>query len=232
MKPDPPTGLSIEYLSRLSHALMTPLSGIVLWCEMLLRKEGLPELAERGLIAIDRGARAQVAILDNLVELGRLQIGSTELERSPVDLVACADEVVAHNSSAAMLREVSLHFERPTDAALCAGDPLRLRTAVHNLVENALDASPAGGHIDVSVRREGPSVSIEITDEGGGIAPDELPDLLTIGALSGTAPLRRRDRLGLGLPVARSIVELHGGSISVAARSPRGTRVTIALPSL
>src|ERR1700748_1952167 len=99
MKTEPPTGLTVEYLSRLSHALMTPLSGIVLWCEMLLRKGDLPELAERGLVAIDRGARPQVAILDNLVELGRLQTGSTELERSTVDLVACVDDVVAHSRS-------------------------------------------------------------------------------------------------------------------------------------
>jgi signal transduction histidine kinase len=214
-----------EYVEFVGHVLMTPLSGIVLWCEMLLRKRGLPELAQRGLVAIDHGARAQAAILDNLLELSRLQAGSTELERSPVELATCIDDVIARCASAATQRRVTIRYIRPSSGWSVQGDALRLRTVLHNVVDNAIKASPPGGHVDIDVADAGAGFSIRVDDEGGGIAPEALPDLFTIGELGA-----RRGQLGLGLPIARWVVELHGGSISFAPRAPRGTRFAIELP--
>ena len=231
MEPPPKAArpASTEYVSLLSHVLMTPLSGIVLWCDMLLRKRGLPELAERGLVAIDHGARAQVAILDNLVELSRLQAGVTELARSRVDLGKCIDDVIARSASAAKQRQVTLRFARPPDGASVQGDPVRLRTVIHNVLANAIAASSPGGHVDVDVAAGASGLAIHVDDEGSGIPPDVLPGLFTIGELTETG--RRRGELRLGLPIARWVVELHGGSLSFAPRSPRGTRFAIELPT-
>ena len=221
---------TVEYISLLSHVLMTPLSGIVLWCEMLLRKGDLPERATRGLVAIDRGARAQVAILDNLVELSRAQSGATELERSLVDLATCVDDVLARNASAAAQKQIALSFDRPAGACAVRGDPVRLRTAIHNLVDNAINASPNGGHVDVAIEPVGVGFSVRVSDEGEGISPDALPALVTLGEPTGAGLPRRRGGLGLGLPIARRIAELHGGSISVAPRAPRGSCFALELP--
>jgi signal transduction histidine kinase len=227
--PSPPKA-TVEYISLLSHVLMTPLAGIVLWCDMLLRKGDLPERATRGLVAIDRGARAQVAILDNLLELSRLQSGSTELERSLVDLATCIDDVLARNASAATQRQVALVFDRPTGACSVRGDPVRLRTAIHNLVDNAINASPPGCRAEVTIEDVASGFSVRVSDEGGGVAADSLPGLVSLGAPTGAGLPRRRGGLGLGLPIARRIAELHGGALSVTPRSPRGSRFALDLP--
>ena len=220
----------MEYVSLLNHVLMTPLSGIVLWCEMLLRKGDLPERATRGLVAIGRGARAQVAILDNLVELSRLQTGSTELERSLVDLATCVDDVLARNASAAAQKQIALSFDRPAGACAVRGDPVRLRTAIHNLVDNAINASPDGARVEVVIEAVAAGLCVRVCDEGDGLAADALPALVALGEPTGAGLPRRRGGLGLGLPIAWRIAKLHGGAISVAPRAPRGTSISLDLP--
>jgi signal transduction histidine kinase len=228
--PAAPEDESLEYISILSHILMTPLSGIVLWCDMLRGKQELPELVERGLVAIDRSARAQVAILDNLVELGRLQARSTELHRSRVDLLACVRDVLARNASAAVQHKVTLRFEPPAKEHVVEGDPVRLRTALHNVVANAVKASPTGGRIDVVLEGSAGGFSVLVSDEGSGIAPEALPGLFEIRSLNDAEVARRRGALGLGLPIARWILELHGGSLLLSAREPQGCCCTLLLP--
>jgi signal transduction histidine kinase len=230
--PEPPEDATVDYVSLLSHVLMTPLAGIVLWCDMLLRKQaGLPELAERGIVAIDRSARAQVAILDNLVELARLQARSTELERSRVDVGKCIEDVLVRAATAAKQRQLNVRFARPAAPCFVQGDPVRLRTALHNVLDNAINASPVGGVVDIDLRDDARGVSIRVTDEGAGIAPEALPGLFTVGAVTGVGLAGRRGGLGLGLPIAQWIAELHGGSISVGPLAPRGTRLAFELPA-
>jgi signal transduction histidine kinase len=228
--PAAPEDDGLEYISILSHVLMTPLSGIVLWCDMLRGKQEVPELVARGLVAIDRSARAQVAILDNLVELGRLQARSTELHRSRVDLLACVRDVLARNASAAEQHKVTLRFEPPAREHVVDGDPVRLRTALHNVVANAVKASPCGGRIDVVLEKSADGLLILVSDEGSGIAPEALSNLFEIHALNDAEVARRRGALGLGLPITRWILQLHGGNLLVTAREPQGCCCTLRLP--
>jgi signal transduction histidine kinase len=228
--PTAPTSASAEYVSLLSHVLMTPLSGIVLWCERLLAKGELSELGERGLVAIDRSARAQSAMLDNLVELSRIQAGVPDLHRSPVDVDACVRDVVVRVSSAARQHGVTIRYERPPEPLAVAGDPVRLRTALVNVVDNAVKASPAGAAVEIAVGVAQGKITIAVSDEGDGIAADAWPALLAVRELSERDVSRRRGGLGLGLPVTRHIVELNGGALSLTTRAPRGARVTMTLP--
>src|ERR1700747_420608 len=140
---------SIEFASILRHAMLTPLSGIVLWCDMIRRNTPLSDALDRALTAIDHSARAQVAILDNVVEVSRMQSGATQLARSSVDVVTCIDDVILQNASVARQRQVSPRFSAPPRERASHGDPVRLRAALHNLFDNAVNNSPCGGTVEI-----------------------------------------------------------------------------------
>jgi signal transduction histidine kinase len=221
---------SVEYISLVSHVLMTPLAGIVLWCDMLRAKGELPDFVDRGLTAIDHSARAQVAILDNLVELSRWQERSTELHRTRTSLVPCLRDVIACSSSAAKQRGIVIRFEPPARDSAVEGDPVRIRTALRNILDNAVNASPPKGNVDVTLEASGDRAVIEIADEGGGISPEALTELFELAALTDREISRRRGGLGLGLPIARWIIELHGGTLTGRSRQPRGSVFAISWP--
>jgi signal transduction histidine kinase len=221
---------SVEFASILRHALLTPLSGIVLWCDMIRRNPPLSDELDRALTAIDHSARAQVAILDNVVELSRMQSGATQLARLAVDLHTCVDDVILQNSSVARQRAVVVRFVAPDGQLVVHGDPVRLRTAIHNLVENAINHSPRGGTVEVRLEATEVSVLIHVSDEGNGIASGALPDLFKVDGFSEAGLMNRRGGLGLGLPVARWIVALHDGKLTTGPNAPRGCVFTITLP--
>jgi signal transduction histidine kinase len=223
-------GATFEYVSLLSHTLLTPLSGIVLWCDMLRGKPDLPETVKRGLVAIDRSSRAQVAILENLVELSRMQESAKDLHRSRVELVPSVEDVLVRNASAAKHRKIELRFARPPADLVVEGDPVRLRTALYNVLNNAVNASPEGGAVDVALAATPGGVSITITDEGPGIPSDVLPGVLVARPPTEKEVAKRRGALGLGLPIAYRIVQLHGGVLELAPRASRGFACTISLP--
>lgn len=228
--PVPSAAASVEFASILRHAMLTPLSGIVLWCDMIRRNQPLSEALDRALTAIDHSARAQVAILDNVVELSRLQGGATQLARTPVDLIACIDDVILQNISAAKQRQVSLRFAAPAGEFVVPGDPVRLRTALHNLVDNAVNNSRRSGAVEVQLAPIDGGVAIAVLDQGSGIESDALPELFKVAGLSEAGLMSRRGGLGLGLPVARWIVGLHDGKLSTKPNDPQGSIFTITLP--
>ena len=210
---------------------MTPLSGIVLWCEILRGRHRLPKVLDHAIMAIDRGARTQVAILDNFVELSLAQAGATELARAPVDLAASVRDAVRRNGSGADAREVRLRFVPPDPACVVEGDAFRLRNALSNVVDNAVKASPPGGHVEIVLEHASPTFAIRVTDQGPGIPLEARPTLFTLPEITEAGVSKRRGGLGLGLPIAHRIVELHGGTIVVADVAPTGCAVTITLPA-
>jgi signal transduction histidine kinase len=221
---------SVELVSTLCHLLLTPLAGIVLSCDVLRARPPSAAALDEGLTAIERSARTQAALLDNLLELARLEVGSTELYRSRVDLVACVEDVIVRNAGTSRQRHVTLGMTPTSGAWFVDGDPVRLRTAVHNLVDNALRSAPAGTEVSIAVEGQGARVAVHVTDAGQGIAADALAASFAPRALSAPGFGRRSGGLGLGLPVARRIAEVHGGALFIENRAPRGTRATIELP--
>ncbi len=217
-------------VSLLSHVLLTPLSGIVMWCQMLERQPQLPPTVKRGLHAIDHGARAQVAILENLVEMSRLHAGDRELHRTRVDVVAGAHDVVAQATSAAEPRGVLLVFAGPAAPCFVEGDPARLRCALRNVVDNAVAASSDGGRVEVTVEETVNGVVFSVADAGSGLTPATWARLLVLGDLREARAARRHGGLGLGLPITRHLVDLHGGTLVMRPNTPRGCQVVITLP--
>ena len=226
----PTAPASVEFASLLRHAMLTPLSGIVLWCDMIRRNTTMSDALDRALTAIDRSARAQVAILDNVVEMSRMQSGATLLARSSVDVVACIDDVILQNTSVAKQRQVALRFAAPSGELAVPGDPVRLRAALHNLVDNAVNNSPRNGTVEIRLDGTEEGVAIHVADQGEGINADAMPDRFRIVGLSEAGLMSRRGGLGLGLPVARWIVALHDGKLSVKPNTPTGSIFTVFLP--
>ncbi|HEY2899083.1 MAG TPA: HAMP domain-containing sensor histidine kinase, partial [Polyangia bacterium] len=202
----------------------------VLWCDMLRRNPPLSDALDRALTAIDHSARAQVAILDNVVELMRIQSGVTELCRSEVDMVACVQDVAQQSASLSRQRHVKMKVEVGPGPIILQGDPVRLRAALHNIVDNAVTFSARGEQVDIGLQATPSCLFVRVSDAGRGIPADTARDLFKVGPLTEEGLLHRRGGLGLGLPVARWIVQLHGGSISVERNQPRGCTITVALP--
>src|SRR5258708_403190 len=196
---------SVEFASILRHAMLTPLSGIVLWCDMIRRNPPLSDALDRALTAIDHSARAQVAILDNVVELSRMQGGATQLARSRVDLSNCIEDVVLQNTSVARQRSVSLRFTAPTGEFAVSGDPVRLRTALHNLVDNAVNNSPHGATVETRLDATETAIAVHVADQGSGVPSDALSGLFNVVQLSDAALMSRPGGPGPGPPQAHSV---------------------------
>jgi signal transduction histidine kinase len=221
---------STEYVSLVTHALMTPLAGVVLWCDMLGARSEIPDSVARGITAIDRSARAQVAILDNLVELSLREAATDDLHRSRFDIAVIVGDAVRRAASMATQGEVELRHARPAGPLEIEGDPARVRVALFNVLDNALKASPRGEHVEIGIEASDDEVTITVQDGGAGVAKAELRRLFAWRELAPRRPRDGRRGLGLGLPVARRIAELHGGTIAARNTPPRGLRVTVTLP--
>lgn len=221
---------SIEYVSLVAHALMTPLAGVVLWCDMLRTRSEVPDGVARGITAIDRSARAQVAILDNLVELSQHEAATNDLHRSRFDVAVIVGDALRRAASMAAQGEIDLRHAPPEGPLEIEGDPSRVRVALFNLVDNALKASPRGEHVEIGILASDQDVTIRVQDGGAGVAKPELRRLFAWRDLATRRPRDGRRGLGLGLPVARRIIELHGGTIAAQNAPPRGLCVTVTLP--
>ncbi|WP_437933259.1 ATP-binding protein [Sorangium sp. So ce341] len=220
-----------EFLANVSHELRTPLNAILLWTQQLTRTPADAQEVARGLLAIERSARAQSRLVEDLLDLARMASGKLRLSLQDVDLTQIAEAAVEVVRPAAEARRIQL------DAALAAGlgrarvDPERIQQVLWNLLSNAVKFTPPGGQVRLSMRRDGGEVRIEVADTGRGIRPELLPHVFERFRQGDAATQRRHGGLGLGLAICRQLVELHGGTLS--ADSPgegRGAVFTAALP--
>ena len=210
--------LKDEFLSVVSHELRTPLNAILGWTSLL--REGADDAQElkEGLDTIDRNAQAQARLIDDLLDVSRIISGKVRLRISEVDLRALALGVVDGLRPAAEARGVKIALHANGEAAEVLGDPDRLQQVVWNLVSNAIKFTPRGGAVELSVARAGSAVALEVRDTGQGIRPEFLPRIFDRFSQEDASTTRGQSGLGLGLSIARHLVELHGGTIT--ANSP------------
>ena len=223
-----------DLVANVAHELRTPLTSIRGYSRALA--DGLlPTEEERGraLATIDREAYRMAVLIGELLDLARLEAGAVALSREPVELGALLDEVVARFARRAAERAVALTAET-TGSPVASGDRGRLDQIVANLVGNALEHTPAGGVVRVDGRSDiagdGRWVVVTVADTGVGIAPDRL-DRVFERFVRGDDAKRRGEGFGLGLPIVRELVALHGGTIAVASEVGAGTTVTVRLPA-
>jgi len=220
-----------EFLATLSHELRSPLSAILGWTQ-LLREEGSasPDLP-KGLATIERNARAQGQLIEDLLDMSRIISGKIALNVQRIDLTAIINAVLESVRPAADAKGVRLGQRIDTAVNTIMGDPARLQQVIWNLLTNAVKFTPRGGQVQVGLRRTDENVEIIVSDTGQGIDPEFLPRVFTRFSQADASTTRRHAGLGLGLAIVRHLTELHGGTAHAqSAGAGRGSTFTVTLP--
>ncbi|WP_418320441.1 ATP-binding protein [Piscinibacter sakaiensis] len=221
-----------QFLATLSHELRTPLSAILGWLH-ILRFKGTsdPAALQKGLDVIERSARTQHELVEELLDMSRITTGKLHLELSVVEVASVVNAAVDLVQPSAAAARVALTVDNAAGTTLVRGDSKRLQQAVSNLLSNSVKFTPPGGSIDVTIRRDGEMVSIAVRDTGKGIRSEYLPFLFDRFRQADQSTSRRFGGLGLGLALVHQLVQLHSGSVD--AHSPgegQGSTFTIHLP--
>jgi signal transduction histidine kinase/PAS domain-containing protein len=219
-----------EFLATVSHELRTPMTSILGWIQMLRIGDLEPEMADDAMEAIERSARAQAQLIDDLLDLSRIQMGKLHLQTCEVDLGTVVRGAVDTVRPAAEAKQIDLRLT-VSGATLINGDPNRLQQVVWNLLSNAVKFTDKGGAVTVSVESRGSRAQVHVSDSGHGIAPDFLPFVFERFRQADSSITRRFGGLGLGLSIVRQIVELHGGTVAAtSAGVGKGATFSVTLP--
>ncbi len=218
------------FLATVSHELRTPLSAILGWSVIARRHACAPEV-ERALSIIERNARAQMRIIEDVLDLGRIVGGKMRLELSTTRVADAIEGAVLAVRPAADSKRVRLDVRVDEDTGDIDADPDRLQQIVWNVLSNAIKFTPSGGRVEVSSARREPAVIIEIRDDGLGIPADFLPSVFEPFRQADGSTARRQGGLGLGLSIVKELVHAHGGTISAQSEGEgRGATFTIEMP--
>jgi signal transduction histidine kinase/CheY-like chemotaxis protein len=207
-----------EFLAVLSHELRTPLQPILGWVKLMRQRAVDGDTLHRGLETIERNARAQAQIVEDLLDISRVIAGKLRLELRPVSLIPVLEAAVEAVREAAEAKSITISAAYPAGSPVVYGDVHRLQQVVWNLLSNAVAFTPERGRVSVRVERAGGHVAVSVTDTGQGIAPYFLPYIFERFSQADSTSTRRHGGLGLGLAIVRHLVELHGGA--VRAESP------------
>lgn len=224
-----------EFLATVSHELRTPLGAILGWTRIL--REAGPRLddgtRERALVTIDSNCNAQAQLIEDLLDVGRITAGNLRLDLKPVDLRDVINAAADGVRPVADAKSVELRTALDPGGSEMRGDPARLQQVVWNLLANAVKFSPEGGSVEIQLAVDASEATIVIADSGEGIDPTFLPHVFEPFRQADGGMTRRHGGLGLGLAIARTLVELHGGRLEAASAGlGHGSRFTIRLPRL
>jgi PAS domain S-box-containing protein len=222
-----------EFLATISHELRTPLSAILGWAHLLQRGMPNPEGAQQAIAAITRNARVQVQLVEDLLDLGRIESGQMRLEMQPVDLASVLAGAVDAVMPSADLKRIAIHTLLDARAGTLTGDAARLQQIVWNLLSNAVKFTPVDGTVTVSVRRRPESVEVAVADTGQGMEAGFVERAFDRFQQQDGSSTRRHGGLGIGLTIVRQLAQLHGGSVRAESPGPgRGSVFTVVLPAL
>ena len=227
--------LKDEFLATLSHELRNPLNVILGYSELLLRMseiEQSPRLVQMG-EALRRNAQSQSQLINDLLDLSRLQRGKISLNQETVSLPAIIDNAVETVRADAATKGVEIRLNPSEHLLFVEGDRLRLQQIAWNLLNNAVKFTPSGGRIEIGLINEGVTAAFVVKDTGQGIDPGFLPHVFEMFRQADGSNRRRHGGLGIGLALVRQLVQLHGGTISAESEGPnKGSRFTVRLPLL
>jgi signal transduction histidine kinase len=219
------------FLTNLSHELRTPLTPILVLSSMIRARRLQGDALERAVSLIERNARTEAQIVDDVLDIARISSGQLRIAPEAVDpgaVVRAAVDVVAHSARA---KGIALDVGVAEALPAVVGDPARLQQVAFILVGNALKFTPRGGHVEVRVDRCDGGVRLRVRDDGEGITRDFLPHVFDDFRQADTSMKRAHGGLGLGLAIARHLVELHGGEVIAESDGPgRGATFTVTLP--
>ena len=203
-----------EFLATLSHELRTPLTSLLGWSSVLREAKRDEKVLNQGLEAIDRNARVQAQLIDDLLDVSRIVSGKLNLDVRPLDISSVTRAAINVVRPAADAKAIALdYWAQPGLGAICA-DSARLQQIMWNLLSNAVKFTPHGGKISVRLEQDGSDARVTIKDTGQGIDPEFLPRVFDRFRQADSSTTRSFGGLGLGLAIVRHLVELHGGTVS------------------
>jgi len=204
-----------DFLATLSHELRTPLNAIVGWAQILRNGSITAEDLEEGLSTIDRNARAQTQIIEDLLDMSRIISGKIRLDVQRVDLAAIVQSAVDTLRPAADAKGIRVQTVFDPTTMPINGDPNRLQQVFWNLLSNAIKFTPKAGRVQVVLQRVNAHIEIGVSDTGEGIKPEFLPFVFDRFRQADATTTRRHGGLGLGLSIVKQLVDLHGGTVHV-----------------
>jgi PAS domain S-box-containing protein len=220
-----------EFLATLSHELRTPLNAIVGWSQILQSGAADPADLTEGLAAIERNAQVQCQLVEDLLDISRINSGKLRLDVQRLSITEVIEAALATVMPAATAKGIRIYKVLDSLAGPITGDFARLQQVVWNLLSNAVKFTPKGGRVQVLLERVNSHVEVSVTDTGMGIPPEFLPHVFDRFRQADSSTTRHHGGLGLGLSIAKQLIEMHGGSIR--AKSPgegQGSTFTITLP--
>ena len=220
-----------EFLATLSHELRTPLNAIQGWATLLREHRVKPEEFDRGLETIERNARVQVQIVNDLLDMSRIISGKIHLEVQPLYLHEIVNSAIEAVRQSAVARDIRIQPLLDSRIGLVRGDPNRLQQVLWNLLSNAIKFTPKGGRVQIVLERCHSHAEIRIEDNGIGIRAEFLPHVFDRFRQADASTTRHYGGLGLGLSIVKNLLELHGGTVCV--KSPgenQGSTFIVILP--
>jgi PAS domain S-box-containing protein len=224
--------LKDEFLVTLSHELRTPATAILGWTRLLKEGRINEGTTSRALDALERSARAQAAVLNDLLDLSRIVRGMLHLDIRRIDLLEPLRDALDTVEPATRLKDIDLRVDIKTDATTLDADPDRLRQVFWNLLSNAIKFTPDGGKVAVSVARDADHLEVEVRDTGRGIDPKFLPHLFERFRQADPSVTREHGGLGIGLAIVRHVIEAHGGTVKACSDGDgRGACFSVRVPA-
>lgn len=219
-----------EFIATVSHELRTPLNTIRLWSHMLAQGKLSAGDAAKGAKVLERSALAQQQLIDDLLDLARMSRGQLRLELRDTRLVDAVEAAIAQTMPLAQARQIRVAVDLGCGADLVRADADRVQQVAWNLLTNAVKFTPPGGLVEVKLQRAADRMELEVRDTGIGIDPQFLPFVFE-RFRQGPGTPGRQGGLGLGLAIAKQLVELHGGAISAESGGPgQGALFRVCLP--
>ena len=227
------TQIKDQFLANLSHELRTPMNIIIGWSH-LLRTGPLDESQrQRATEAIERAARSQAQLIEDLLDVSRIVAGKFRLVKQEIDAGRILQLAIDSLKLVAQSKQLTITLTRDGDDARISGDPDRLQQVFWNLLSNAVKFTLAGGRVDVLLRSTASGVTIAVTDNGIGIDPEFLPFVFERFRQADSTSTRQHAGIGLGLAIVRHVVELHGGGVRAdSGGEGKGATFTVTLPRL
>lgn len=220
-----------EFLATASHELRTPLNAILGWAQILRLGGHDAATVTQGLETIERNARAQAQLIDDILDGSRIITGKLQLEIRAVNLPAVIHAALDAVRAAASAREITVEVNLHPDASHIQGDPERIQQVLWNLLNNAIKFTPKGGVVKIRAQRSVTHIEVSVRDNGQGIAPGFLPHVFDRFHQADSSTTRRHGGLGLGLALVRSLVEAHGGTARAESEGEgKGSVFTVTLP--
>jgi len=220
-----------HFLATLSHELRTPLNAVLGWLRML-RNPRLDEAQKAHAVdVIERNARLQAQLINDLLDVSRIIAGKLEMERYPLDLVPVVQDAVEGIRGDVEAKALTLSVSLDPATGEVLGEPMRLQQVVANLLSNAVKFTPPQGRVEVRLSREGVNARLSVADSGEGIEPRMLPHVFEPFQQADSTTTRAHQGLGLGLAIVRQLVEAHGGRARVESAGPgQGATFVVELP--